>query len=93
MKTINDLKNEVEKTNLTFSEINPSTTDFTGYEFLNTPYCTLLKKVNDFVFYVSFDCKDRYNILSLDNGIVKVEIEDDYIYDATEMKQDTIIEL
>ena len=92
MKTINDLKNEVEKTNLTFNEINPTTTDFTGYKFLNTPYCTLLKKHGD-NFFIAFDCNDSSNMLSISNGLYKIEIEDDYIYDVTEVKDNTIVEM
>ena len=91
MTTIKELKETTEKTNLTFSEINPATTDFDGFTFLSKPFCTLLKKVNDFIFIVSFDCDDATNSTALENGVYKVEIEDNYIYDATSMKDNQVI--
>jgi hypothetical protein len=35
-----------------------------GYKFLNTPYCTLLKKHGD-NFFIAFDCNDSSNMLSI----------------------------
>ena len=91
MTTIKELKESAERTQLTFNEINSATTDFTGFNFLSNPYCTLLKKVNDFIFIISFDCDDTANVYFLDNGTYKVEIEDNYVYDVTALKGNQVI--
>ena len=91
MTTIKELKSEVEKTNLTFNEISSATKDFTGFKFLEKPFCTLLKKISDNILIVSFECDDMSNELMLENGIYKIELEDDYIYDVTLLKDNQVI--
>lgn len=92
MKTISDLKKEVEKTNLTFNEINPSTIDFEGFEFLNDNSCTLLKKISENIFIISFYCEDTSNVHILDNGTYKVITSEDYIYDVIQLRDDQSFE-
>jgi hypothetical protein len=92
MRTIENLINETTRTSLTFNEINPSTTDFTGYKFLNKPFCTLLMKQGDHNYIILFDCEDSSNMCSISNGVYKVTVDEDYVYDIEEMKTSTVIE-
>lgn len=92
MKTIFELRKKTKKTNLTFNEINPTTTDFEGYSFLKEAYCTLLCKKSDRIFYISFDCNDDASIMKLYNGMYRIIVDGEYIYDVEQIKSNRIIE-
>ena len=97
MKTLEALKNEATLKNVTFAEISEVTTDFTNFEFLNTPFCTLLHSKKDMTgdttYYIHFNCEDSSNKLSLHNGYIKVQTEEEYIYDADKLKANQLINL
>ena len=93
MKTIGDLLKETKRTNLSFDKISSSTTNFSGYNFLSSPYCTLLKKDGNNTFYIFYECNDKTNMLSIYNGICKVTIEEDFIYDVKAVVENAVIEL
>ena len=94
MKTIAQLKNEATIQNVCFSEISKETTDFTYFEFLNNPFCSLIyteEHIGGMAYYVIFNCPDASQRISLNNGIWKVKTEEDYIYDARMVKPNQII--
>ena len=93
MKTIADLKKEVEIKNVSFSEISPETSDFTVSKFLNSPFCTLLLKRSDWDYIVLFQCDDRTNICSLYNGTYEIKTNEDYLCSVGRMKDNQIIDL
>ena len=98
MKTIADLKKEVEIKNVSFSEISPETSGFAVGKFLNSPFCTLLLKRSDWDYIVLFQCDDRTNIVSLYNGTYEVVVvkDEDYLYSVgrvSRMKDNQIIDL
>ena len=94
MKTIQELLESAEIKNVCFSEISKETTDFTHYEFLNNPFCTLIyteEQIGGLAYYIKFNCEDRTQRVSLSNGIYKVETEDDFIYNVQPIKSNQII--
>ena len=94
MKTIEQLLASAEITNVCFSEISKETTDFTHYEFLNTPFCTLIyeeEQIGGMAYYIQFKCEDKTQRVSLNNGLYKVETEDNFIYSTQFVKSNQII--
>ena len=91
MKTIGEINKETERQNLSFSEICSRVTDFEGFEFLQKPFCTLLKKISDNLYCISFDASVT-DIDSMSNGLCMVTIGEDYIYDVETMKGNRVIE-
>lgn len=94
MKTIQQLLESSSVKNVSFSEISKETTDFTNFEFLNNPFCSLFyteEQIGGMVYYIQFNCEDKTNILSLKNGIYKVETEEDFVYDVQSVKLSQII--
>ena len=94
MKTIEQLLANAEIKNVCFSEISQKTTDFKHFEFLNNPFCTLLyteEQIGEMAYYIKFNCEDRTQRISLNNGFYKIETEDNFIYDAQLIKSNQII--
>lgn len=96
MKTLEQLKSEATISNVCFSEISKETTDFTYFEFLNNPFCTLLyseQQIGGMAYYIYFECADKSQKISLSNGFWKIETEEDFIYNVQPLKSNQIINL
>lgn len=89
MKTINDIK-ACEKAQ-TISEIAGIEINTEGWDFLSKPYCHLILKKTDELFYIKFEA-DTNDIASLSNGYYKVLLDDGFVWEAVQVKGTHVVE-
>lgn len=89
MRTINDIKaNEKAQT---ISEIAGIEINTEGWDFLSKPFCHLILKKTDELFYIKFEA-DASDIASLSNGYYKVLLDDGFVWDAERVKGTHIVD-
>lgn len=91
MKTYGEINNEIERQNKRFSEICEQVSDFDGFSFLESPFCTLIKKMSEKSYIISYDAPQS-DVNYLNNGIMNVIVDEDYIYDVNIVKNNTVAE-